>query len=517
MRRYWLLAAAVCASAAELPDDATRWWTHVAYLADDAREGRATASAAHREAAAYVAARFKDAGLRPVPQTVQLLTRKLAEERSSVRLLGSGGAETLVSGEDILLNVRHRPPKHLRAPLIFAGYGLVIPEYGIDDFRGMDVRGKVVVFLTGAPASVPGAVAAHYQSAAERARTYARLGASGFLAVRNPRTADIPWERQKQSREMLSMTLRGVEAGEGLFAGTLSPARAEKLFAGTDHPIAGILAQANAGRPLPSFDLKTEIEAAVEYTEAAVRSENVVAVLAGSDPRLRRECIVLTAHLDHLGLGKPIAGDALYNGAMDNASGVASVIEIAAALARAGRKPRRSVVFAAVTGEERGLLGSTHLAAHLPGKRRAVANLNIDMFLPLFPLTRITAIGIEESDLRQDVEAAARAEGISVEGDPEPQRNRFIRSDQYSFIRRGVPALAFKLGYEKGSAEERTARKWIAERYHAPSDDLAQPVDREAAARFNRLMERLVRDVANRDRAPRWNEDSFFRRFGGVR
>jgi peptidase M28-like protein len=508
--------ASLCAPAAELPDAAARWWRHVSYLADDAREGRATASAAHREAAAYVAARFKDAGLKPVMQSVPLLTRKLAEERSSVRLLGAGGAETLVSGEDILLNVRHRPPKHLRAPLIFAGYGLVIPEKGVDAFSGTDVRGKVVVFLTGAPASVPGAVAAHYQSGEERARTYSHLGAAGFLAVSNPRTTDIPWERRKQSREVLSMTLRGGEARQGLFAGTLSPARAEKLFAGTDHPIAGILAQANAGRPLPSFDLKTEIEADVEYTEASVRSENVLAMLAGSDPSLRRESVVLTAHLDHLGQGRRIAGDGLYNGAMDNASGVASILEIATALARDGRRPRRSIVFAAVTGEERGLLGSAYLAAHLPGKARAVANLNIDMFLPLFPLTRITAIGLEESDLRQDIEAAARAEGVAVEGDPETQRNRFIRSDQYSFIRRGVPALAFKLGYEKGSAEEKIVRKWTAERYHAPSDDLAQPVDREAAARFNRLLERLVREVADRDRAPRWNSDSFFRRFAGL-
>ncbi len=254
MRRFPLLVlAALCAPAVELPEAAARWWSHVSYLADDARQGRATASAAHREAAVYVAARFKDAGLKPVMQSVPLLTRKLTEERSSVRLLGERGAEALVSGEDILLNIRHRPPKHLRAALIFAGYGLVIPEKDVDDFRAADVRGKVVVFLTGAPASVPGAVAAHYQSGEERARTYARLGAVGFLAVSNPRTADIPWERRKLSREILSMTLRGGEAGQGLFAGTPSPRRAEKPFAGTDPPLSRPLAQANAGRPLLSL------------------------------------------------------------------------------------------------------------------------------------------------------------------------------------------------------------------------------------------------------------------------
>jgi Zn-dependent M28 family amino/carboxypeptidase len=358
-------------------------------------------------------------------------------------------------------------------------------------------------------------MAAHYQAGEERVRTYARLGVAGYLQILNPRTSDIPWERRKQAREILSMSLRapGEPPHQGVFSATLSPDRAEKLFARSDHPIAGILAQANAGRRLPSFDLKTELQADIEYTEAQVRSENVVAVLAGSDPKLKKECVVLTAHLDHLGHGKPIAGDAVYNGAMDNASGVATLIEVASALAHNGRRPRRTVVFAAVTGEERGLLGSQYLAAHLPVKGRAVANVNIDMFLPLFPLKKITAIGMEESELREDIEAAGRALGIAVETDPEPQRNRFIRSDHYSFIRRGVPALAFKLGYEKGSPEEQVVRKWTAGRYHAPSDDLAQPVDLEAAVRFDRLMEKLVESIANRDSAPRWNAGSFFKKF----
>jgi Zn-dependent M28 family amino/carboxypeptidase len=226
--------------------------------------------------------------------------------------------------------------------------------------------------------------------------------------------------------------------------------------------------------------------------------------------------VVLTAHLDHVGVGEPVRGDRIYNGAMDNASGIATLLEVARHLRESQARLARSVLFLAVTGEEKGLLGSKFFAARpTVAPRELVANLNMDMFLPLFPLERLTVYGLDESDLGDDVRAVAAQHRVLIQQDPEPLRNLFIRSDQYSFIRRGVPALAFKVGYEKGSAEEKVAKSWLKERYHAPSDDLNQPVDLDAAARFNRILADLAQRIANRAHAPKWRHQSFFRRFAG--
>ena len=221
----------------------------------------------------------------------------------------------------------------------------------------------------------------------------------------------------------------------------------------------------------------------------------------------------VSAHLDHVGVGEPINGDPIYNGAMDNASGIATLIETAAALsARGGLK--RSVIFAAVTAEEKGLLGSRYYANKptVP-KANVVADLNTDMFLPLFPLKTVIVQGLEESDLAQDLQRAARPLGVEVLSDPEPERNAFTRSDQYSFIKTGVPSLSLKVGFLKGSPEHETVKRWRTERYHAPSDDLAQPVDRQAAEDFGKLYVEVVAGVANRATRPKWNGDSFFKRF----
>ena len=212
---------------------------------------------------------------------------------------------------------------------------------------------------------------------------------------------------------------------------------------------------------------------------------------------------MFTAHLDHLGIGKPIKGDAIYNGAMDNASGVATMLDVAAMLKESGTKLRRSVLFVAVTGEEKGLLGSRFFA-HSPtvDPRKIVADINIDMFLPLFPLKKLTIFGLDESDLGDDAAAVAKSSGVSPQPDPEPKRNVFIRSDQYSFIRRGIPSLTLKVGFDKGSPEEQIVRRWLTERYHAPSDDVAQPVDKKAAGEFDVLVAKLLERVANRDESP---------------
>jgi Zn-dependent M28 family amino/carboxypeptidase len=243
-----------------------------------------------------------------------------------------------------------------------------------------------------------------------------------------------------------------------------------------------------------------------------VESQNVAGVVRGSDAALADEFVVLTAHLDHVGIGAAINGDAIYNGAMDNASGIATLLEAAKSVA-AGR-PKRSVLFVAVTAEEKGLLGSRYFALHPTVPRDAiVADINMDMFLPLFPMKSVMVLGLDESDLGDDIRVVAGGMQIAVQPDPEPQRNRFIRSDQYSFIREGVPALAMKVGYEEGSPEAKIAADWTHDRDHAPSDDLEQPIDRGAAATFTEMIGRLCLRVANRETRPQWKEGSFFKRF----
>jgi Zn-dependent M28 family amino/carboxypeptidase len=238
-------------------------------------------------------------------------------------------------------------------------------------------------------------------------------------------------------------------------------------------------------------------------------------VLRGVDPQRCNEFVVLSAHLDHLGLADPpVDGDRVYNGAMDNASGVAALLEIAARLREAGARPARSLAFVAVTGEEKGLLGSRFFAAHptIPASS-IVANVNTDMFLPLFPLKILMVLGLDESDLGRDIRAVASDLGIGVQADPEPQRNRFVRSDQYSFIREGIPALAMKVGYEPNTPEAELARKWTAARYHSVSDDLMQPIDLSAADRYVDVVRALAVRIANRTDRPKWNDSSFFKRF----
>jgi len=248
--------------------------------------------------------------------------------------------------------------------------------------------------------------------------------------------------------------------------------------------------------------------------KTAVESANVIGKLPGSDPALASEYVVMSAHIDHLGIGEPINGDKIYNGAMDNGSGSALLLDVARSLKQDPEAHKRSILFVFVTGEEKGLLGSKYFAAHptVPPKS-IVADVNTDMFLPLIPLKILTVYGLQESDLGEMVEKVAESYGVKVQPDPEPQRNSFIRSDQYSFIRHGIPSLAMKVGFEPGSPDAKLYKDWLTQRYHAPSDDVNQPVDLASAASFEAIVRSLVLAIANRTERPQWKSDSFFRRF----
>lgn len=522
LRHAALFLASVTLFAADVAQEGVRWWSHIQVLADDKLEGRNTGSEGHRKAAQYVSAEFERSGLRPAGtsgyiQPVEFNVRKLDEPASSLAMVRNGKVTPLVLGDDASFSLRGDLAASVDAPAVFVGYGLVVPEKGVDDLAGQDLHGKIAVFLSGGPRAIPSAIKAHYSSAAERWRAMRNAGAIGVASIPNPRSMDIPWARARLARLNPTMSLADETASETRgeqFAINVNPAQAEKLFAGTGHTFADILKLADSDQLLPHFPLNLNFRALVKMERSQVESQNVVGALPGTDPALKNEYVIISAHLDHLGVGQPINGDAIYNGAMDDASGIASLIEIATMMKERDLRLKRSVLFLAVTGEEKGEQGSLYFASHptVP-KKSIVADINMDMFLPLFPLKYLEVQGLAESTLGDDIRAVCEKAGVIVQADKEPDKNRFIRSDQYSFIKQGVPALAFKFGWVPGSPQEKIFQDWIKYRYHAPSDDLNQPVDKTAAAQFNRLLLDLAERVANAKDRPRWHDDSFFRRF----
>jgi Zn-dependent M28 family amino/carboxypeptidase len=525
MKRYviLLMVGAVCLASLSAADTGgKRWWSYVEALANDGMQGRQTGSPEHRKAAEYVASQFQQAGLSPAAtdgylQPVKFDVRRIVESQSSLELVRDGKAERLVLGDDATVGLRTNPADAVDGPLVFAGYGLAVPEMKFDDFAGLDLKGKIAVTISGGPSSIPGNLRAHYGSAAERGKFLEQAGAIGVVTIQNPGSADVPWARSSLARlqESMSLTDPGlVDMKSVRLTVTVNAAHADKWLAGSGHTIAELLKLADAGQPLPRFPLKASLRAKVTVERRQVESQNVVAAIQGTDPALKNEYVVLSAHLDHVGVGEPIKGDRIYNGAMDDASGVASLLEIARSLRDAKTMLRRSLLFVVVTGEEKGLLGSRYFAAHpTVDAKHMVADLNMDMFLPLYPMRLLTVYGLGESDLGADVRKVAAAMKVEVQDDPAPQRNVFVRSDQYNFIRRGIPAVMIAFGSRKGSPEEAAEKAWLTNRYHAPSDDLSQPVDLPAAAAYNQFMTTLATTVANETARPQWKPESFFRRF----
>lgn len=493
------------------------WLKHVSVLSNDSMRGRETGSREHHLAAEYVANQFRKAGLTPAGehgylQTVRFVARRPVEDRSIVEIVHAGQTDRLRFGDDFSLGSRAPIAVSIEAPLVFAGYGLYVPEKGVDDLAGVDLRGKIAVVLTGAPTGLAGPALSSAQS--QRWREIRKRGAVGLITIADPRVSDIPPERARAARLLPAMALTDTALDETMgerFAGTFTSSYAEKLFATAPRSLSAIRQMARDGRKIEGFDLGATLRARVEMQTWPVKSENIAGMLRGSDPRLSKEYIILSAHLDHLGVGAPVNGDSIYNGTLDNASGVATLIETAKAIAR-GPRPRRSLVFLAVTGEEKGELGSRYYANHptVPA-RSIVANTNTDMLTAFYPLKLVIVNGLEESDLANDVRRAATRAGVTPITDPEPERNSFVRSDQYSFIKRGIPAVSLKFGFELNSPEHLMVKKFRAERYHAVGDDLTQPIDFAAVAKFNAFYVRLVREIANRATRPEWNEDSFFR------
>jgi Zn-dependent M28 family amino/carboxypeptidase len=501
--------------------DGKTWWEHIKVVADDRMEGRETGSAGLRKAEAYVVEQLTKTGIKPAGtdgfyQPVKFISRQIVEKDCSIALIRNGAVEPLTLGEDAYFNTRvDLVEEEINAPLVFAGYGLNIPEKNYDDLAGLDLKGKIAVILAGFPADIPASLAAHYQWAGERWKAFREAGAIGIIGIPNPASMDFPWSRSALNRTHAQMDLADPEfnelAGEKV-ALMFNPASADKLLAGSGHTFQELADLAKEQKPLPRFPLMVSLKSRAKVEKHEVTSANVVAKLPGSDPVLKSEFIVLSAHIDHLGIGEPIDGDRIYNGAMDNSSGVALLLDMAASLQR--EKLRRSILFVFVVAEEKGLLGSKYFAGRpTVDAKSMVADLNVDMFLPIVPLTVLKVKGLAESDLGDQATLAAKAFNVRTVPDFQPLRNSFIRSDQYNFVRHGIPALNMEISFDPGSPEQKIFKDWLNNHYHAPSDDVSQSIQLPSAALYEEIMRKLLISLADADARPQWKKDSFFRRY----
>jgi Zn-dependent M28 family amino/carboxypeptidase len=526
--------------AAALSDEARGkiWWAHVQYLADPSMKGRLTGSDEYLKAAAYVVDQFKSFGLMPAGvngsyyQPVHFDVQRVIASKSSMSLVAEGKTTPVALGDDAILGSRSAQVGKVDAPLVFIGYGLHLPESKYDDFNSAEVpmaelKGKVVVYINGGPAELPGPLKS-FARTSPFAKALRDAGAVGTISIPTPKSMDFGWQRVASGASQAGMRLSVAPDADAvaakhpaladehgaMFSATFNPAQAEKLFAGTGHTFAEMLALADAQKPLPHFALGKSVTATVVGETSQVVSPNIVGELKGSDPTLAKEYVLVSAHLDHLGVGAPINGKTVYSGAMDDASGVATVLETARIFSQAKTRPKRSMLFVIFTAEEKGLLGSRYFAGHPTVPESAIAaDLNLDMFMPIFPLKKLHVQGLEQSTLGADAEKVGEAHHIVIAGDPEPDRNSFIRTDQYSFVQAGVPALAMKFGWTMGSPEHKMWRAWLAQRYHSTDDDLTQPVDLAAAAQFNDFFADLARTVADDPVRPHYLDTSFFKRF----
>jgi Zn-dependent M28 family amino/carboxypeptidase len=520
-----LLILIACSAQATEHFDGTTWWDTVKEISGDKYEGRDTGSKGEHQAQEFIVGKLKALGVEPAGskgyfQSLKLRSLQIDEAQCQLSLVHDGQAQKVTLGEEAYFSTRYPPAPKVDAPLVFVGYGLNIPEMHYNDFAGLDLKNKVAVILTGSPADVPAALSAHYQSRAERWKELKAAGAIGIIQIQNPASVDLPWARSSLNRNHPSMDLVGPEFDEtsgSKLAIAFNPAHADLLLQGSGHTFAELAALGKDRKPLPHFPLKVSVSAITVTHAREVESTNIVARIPGSDPKLKDEYVVLSAHIDHVGIGEPINGDRIYNGAMDNGSGSSLLLDVARSLKQSHTVLKRSLLLVWVTGEEKGLLGSKYFAEHpTVAPKSMVADINTDMFLPIIPLKVLTVYGLAESDLGDRVKQVADHLNVQIQPDPLPLLNVFIRSDQYNFVRHGVPALMIDVGAVPGTPEADALHAWRAERYHAPSDDANQPVNLATAAKYEEVIRALAVEVANDPKQPHWKQESFFRRYADT-
>jgi len=502
---------------------------HLEFLADDALEGRHTGSRGYELAAKYVRAQFAALGLKSGVedgsyfQPVILRQTEVDSSASSFVIQRSGQKSQLVYNQDfILLDTHAHSTGSVSAPVVFAGYGITAPEFHYDDYAGLDAKGKIVAVLDfSAPESFPATERAYYMDGDVKREIAAAHGAIGLLNIITPELEQtFPWQDLLREVKIGFNSMRWLDSPDHVFGlddqiravADLNRSGAEALFAGEAHSLSEVFAGAKASKPVP-FALNKTVSIQYRATHRSVNSMNVVGVLPGRDPALRNEYVVVTAHLDHLGIGPAVDGDSIYNGALDNAAGSSVMLEMARFFASLPAPPARSVAFVSLTGEEEDLLGSQAFANRSPLPGPIVANMNVDGGAFIVPIQDVVAYGEEHSSLGPLARRAANQLDLPLSPDPRPEEGYFIRSDQYSFVRAGIPALQLDLGYksaEPGVDPLAEQKKWSVTIYHSPKDEASQKIDYAGSARFARFAALLTYYAANAPQRPVWNTNDFF-------
>lgn len=503
---------------------------HVRFLSDSLLEGRRTGTRGYEIAAHYVATQLESMGLQPAGANdtwfppVPLRKIELAPEQSSFTLVDQEKQTKLSDGEDyVMFGSPFYEDVSVEAPVVFVGFGITAPEFQYDDYTGIDIRGKIVALLRGGPARFPSAQRAYFADLREKARNAVAHGATGMITLMLP---------EDQKRNAWKWLVPQIKAGgmrwlddQGVpndsfpelhGGGLLSQKGAELLFAGAPKSLDQVYAAARNSQP-QAFALRVTAKIHTVSRLTRIESRNIVAELHGSDPKLRDQYVVYTAHVDHLGMCNPVEGDNVCHGAIDNASGTSDALEVARAFASLPQPPRRSILFVFVTGEELGLLGSDYFA-HYPTVARAqiVANINLDGAPGiLYPLRDILALGEEHSSMSEDVQLAAARLGYEISPDPWPEEVFFIRADQYSFVRQGVPAIWICGGSHSTDPKlngDTLTKLWLTNVYHTPKDNMDQPLDFDSAARAVRLVFLVGFEVGEQAQPPAWDAGDFFGR-----
>jgi hypothetical protein len=497
------------------------------FLSDDALEGRGTGSRGYDIAAKFMATQFESLGLQPAGdngsyfQSVPLRLAKPDQTNTTLVLSRSGKDETLTFRKDYIS--RGNPvlqETSVEAQIVFVGDGVTAPDQNYDDYQGIVAKGKIVALMAEAP-NFESSLKAHYSSGEVKLRNAVAHGAVGVIVLDDPVLEHL-YSFSEQVRDLSFPELRWLDKQQrpnDYFPelkgnAFLSLEATKKFFAGSTHSAEEVFTAMKAGKTM-SFVMP--ITAKIHNVTGLhdVRGRNIMAKLEGSDAALKNEYVVYSAHLDHLGIGEPVKGDSIYNGALDNASGSAILLEVARAFSGMKTRPRRSILFLSVTGEEAGLLGSDYFA-HYPtvNKSSIVANVNMDEDLMLWPLHDIVAFGAEHSSLDAVVKKAATRMNLSESPDPMPEEVVFIRSDQYSFVKQGVPAIFPVAGFKSDDPKIKPAdifKNWEQTRYHQPQDDMDQPgLDFDAAAKYARFVFLCGFLITEDSHRPTWNKGDFF-------
>ena len=496
---------------------------HVGFLASDEMKGREAGTPEYDIAARYVAAQFETMGLKPAGakdsyiQPVPLVTFRAAD-KGSVMLVRGATETALEFGVDYLPGASPLAPELTKdAPLVFVGFGVVAPQFKRDDYAGLNVKGKIVVMLAGAPPSLPTEERAHYGNGVSKRELAAARGAIGIISVDTPTREKVsPFARRARNWRYLGATWAhnggtpDFPGGSAPGLASLSLAGAAKLFAGLPGGADAVFAasEGKAGNP-KRMALPMTARVAIKTEINRVMSSNVAGLLEGSDPVLKDQVVVLSAHLDHTGICPEVKGDTICNGAMDNAMGIASMIEVAHGFKHLKAQPKRSILFLAVTAEEKGLVGADYFAQNptLP-KGNLVGNVNLDMPIVTYDFKDVVAFGAERSSIGPAVARAGATMGIALVPDPQPEQGIFTRSDHYRFVQQGIPSVFLVTG--PGGDGAVVGAAFQKTHYHQPSDDMNLPFKWGAATRFVALNLAIARDLADAAERPRWNKGDFF-------